>query len=113
MIIWIDAQLSPSLASWIQSQFHAQAKALREIGLRDASDREIFWKAKEASAIIITKDSDFLRLLDEFGAPPKIIWITCGNTSNNRLKEILITALPKALTLFDSGEKLVEISDAR
>jgi predicted nuclease of predicted toxin-antitoxin system len=58
----------------------------------------------------MTKDGDFIRLLEEFGAPPQVIWITCGNTSNTRLREILISALPQALELLESGEKLIEIS---
>jgi predicted nuclease of predicted toxin-antitoxin system len=58
----------------------------------------------------MTKDHDFIPLLDRLGAPPQIIWITCGNTSNARLKEILKATLPKALQLLEAGEKLVEIS---
>lgn len=46
------------------------------------------------------------------GTPPQVIWITCGNTSNARLKEILMTTLPKALELLQSGEELVEINAA-
>jgi predicted nuclease of predicted toxin-antitoxin system len=57
-----------------------------------------------------TKDSDFIDLSNRFGAPPQIIWLTCGNTSNNRLKEILNATLLQALELLDSGEILVEIS---
>ncbi len=45
----------------------------------------------------MTKDSDFVLLLDRLGAPPQVIWITCGNTSNARLKEILANNLPKGL----------------
>ena len=37
----------------------------------------------------MTKDSDFVLLLDKLGAPPQVIWVTCGNTSNARLKEVL------------------------
>jgi predicted nuclease of predicted toxin-antitoxin system len=57
----------------------------------------------------MTKDRDFVRLLDELGAPPKVIWITCGNTSNLRLKEILGTTLASAIALLESGVNLVEI----
>lgn len=32
----------------------------------------------------MSKDSDFLNLLDRHGPPLKIIWVTCGNTSNRR-----------------------------
>ena len=41
MIIWIDAQLSPHLAPWIKETFGVEAKAVHEISLRDAADREI------------------------------------------------------------------------
>jgi predicted nuclease of predicted toxin-antitoxin system len=58
----------------------------------------------------MTKDSDFVLLLDTLGAPPQVIWVTCGNTSNARLKEILMNTLSKALALLESGEELVEIN---
>lgn len=110
MIIWVDAQLSPAIAAWISENLVTDAVALRDLSLRDADDREIFLAAKRKSAILITKDSDFLRLLDELGAPPQVIWVTCGNTSNTRLKQILSSTLPKALELLQSGEELVEIN---
>jgi len=58
----------------------------------------------------MTKDNDFVLLLERFGPPPQVVWVTCGNTSNARLKEILTSALPRTLELLKSGEKLVEIS---
>ena len=68
MTIWIDAQLSPAIAFWIEDNFNVKAFALRDLGLRDAEDEEIFLEAKKASAVVITKDSDFLLLLDRFAA---------------------------------------------
>ena len=88
-MIWIDAQMSPAIAAWITANFPVKALAVRDVGLRDAEDREIFLEARKQSAIVLTKDSDFILLQNELGTPPKIIWITCGNTSNARLKEIL------------------------
>lgn len=110
MIIWVDTQMSPSIASWISANFSVQAMALRDLGLRDATDREIFLAARQASALIMTKDNDFLRLVHELGTPPKVIWITFGNTSNVRLKQILSLTLQKSIELLESGEELVEIS---
>ena len=110
MMIWVDAQMSPSIATWISSTFGVTAKAVREVGLRDAKDQEIFQAAKQVRNIVMTKDSDFVSLLERFGPPPQVLWVTCGNTSNLRLKEILTSTLPKALELLNSGEKLVEIS---
>jgi predicted nuclease of predicted toxin-antitoxin system len=110
MIIWVDAHLSPAIAAWITTTFGITAFALRDVGLRDAEDPEIFEAAKTQEVIVLTKDSDFVDLANRFGAPPQIIWLTCGNTSNARLKEILNATLLEALELLRSGEILIEIS---
>jgi predicted nuclease of predicted toxin-antitoxin system len=110
MIIWVDAHLSPAIAAWITTTFGITAFALRDIGLRDAEDPEIFEVAKIQGVIVMTKDSDFVDLANRLGAPPQIIWLTCGNTSNARLKEILNATLLEALELLRPGEVLVEIS---
>ena len=57
----------------------------------------------------MTKDSDFVNLANRFGAPPKIIWLRCSNTTNSQLKEILNATLLDSLELLKSGEVLVEI----
>jgi predicted nuclease of predicted toxin-antitoxin system len=78
--------------------------------LRDAEDPEISEAAKAQGVIFMTKDSDFVDLVERLEAPPQIIWLTCGNTSNDRLREILSSTLVDALELLGSGEELVEIS---
>ena len=111
MKLWVDAQLSPMLAKWITENFTTiEAVAVRDLGLRDAEDQVIFFSAREADATVMTKDSDFLELQKRLGVPPKIIWVTCGNTSNTRLKEILAASLRQACELLESGEILVEIT---
>lgn len=108
MIIWIDAQLSPSIADWIGENFEFEAFALRSLGLRDADDIEIFNAARKSDAIVLTKDKDFVDLLDRYGPPPKIIWLTCGNTSNLRLRQILDQRLIDALAVLEI-DSIVEI----
>lgn len=110
MTIWIDAQLSPVIASWLTSTFSVFASALRDVGLRDATDRKIFAEANAIGAVVMTKDSDFIKLLEELGPPPQIIWLTCGNTSNANLKQILSKTFAQAVSLLEDGEPLVEIS---
>ncbi|MEA3410186.1 MAG: DUF5615 family PIN-like protein [Pseudomonadota bacterium] len=109
MTIWLDARLSPALAEWLRRTLGLDAVAVRDLGLRDAKDAKIFQRAKEAEAIVMTKDSDFVILLERLGPPPKILWITHGNTSNDRMREILRARIGKAIALFDAGESLVEI----
>ncbi|MEQ1761634.1 MAG: DUF5615 family PIN-like protein [Pyrinomonadaceae bacterium] len=108
-MIWIDAQLSPSIAAWITADLGIDAKALRDLGLRDSEDEDIYLAARNANAIVMTKDSDFVLLLERFGPPPKVILLTCGNTSNDSLKKILTATLSEALQLLDRGDSLVEI----
>lgn len=113
MILWVDAQLSPYLAPWIAENFGIEVQTLRDLGLRDARDREIYMAARNAGAIVMTKDSDFLSLIEQHSPPPQLLWVTCGNTSNAYLKELLNKTLATALNLLEQGESIVEISDAR
>lgn len=109
-MIWIDAQLSPSLAKWITDTFGIPSQPVRDLGLRDAKDFPIFRAARQAGAIVLTKDADFPHLLEQHGAPPKVLWVTCGNTSNQNLRRILSATLTEALRLLESGESIVEIT---
>jgi predicted nuclease of predicted toxin-antitoxin system len=109
MTIWIDAQMSPSIAAWVSSTFGVHAVAVRDVGTRRQRSGNLS-SARKDNAVVMTKDSDFVLLLERFGPPPQVIWVTCGNTSNARLKEILTNTLPRTLELLKSGEKLVEIS---
>src|SRR5713101_3151805 len=111
MTIWLDAQLPPSAAEWITSIFGIEAHAVRDLGLRDAKDSPIFQAARAAGAVVMTKDGDFVEMVQRLGPPPKVLWVTCGNTSNARLREILSRQLPAAVARLQGGENLVEIAD--
>ena len=54
MTFWLDAQLPPALAQYRIESFGVKAQALRAVGLRDATDREIFDAARRAGVTIIT-----------------------------------------------------------
>ncbi len=64
MILWLDAQLSPAMPSWISSEFSVSANAVRDLGLRDAKDHEILSAARQANAVVMTRDADFVRLVE-------------------------------------------------
>lgn len=107
-MLLIDAQLSPNLATWVMDNFGIDCFSVSYIGYRDASDVDIFFKARELNAIVLTKDEDFIKLLHKHGSPPRIIWLTCGNTSNMRMREILGKFLENALEILETNE-MVEI----
>jgi len=109
-MIWVDAHLSPALANWITAEFGEAAQAVRDVGLRHAKDKDIFAAARQADAIVMTKDEDFVEMMGRLGPPPRVIWLTCGNTSNAALCLLLKSTLPRALDLLKQGNALVEIS---
>ena len=87
MIFWVDAQLPPKLAAWLTETFAVEARSLRFLGLRDAEDEVIFQAARETEqCVIISKDSDFVDLVLRLGIPPQVLWVTCGNVTNQRLR---------------------------
>jgi predicted nuclease of predicted toxin-antitoxin system len=59
VIFWIDAQLSPALARWLSDTFGVTAYAVRDLGFRAAKDLPIFHAARQAGAVIMSKDSYF------------------------------------------------------
>jgi Domain of unknown function (DUF5615) len=66
--LWLDAQLSPALAPWLAATCNVSCTAVRDLGLREAVDRDIFMAGRAASAVIVTKDADFVRLLEQLTA---------------------------------------------
>jgi predicted nuclease of predicted toxin-antitoxin system len=97
--IWVDAQISPDIAQWFGSTHGVEAVPLKDLGLRDAK------------VVVLTKDRDLVDLVSQLGSPPQILWLTCGNTSNAKLRAILMRAWPAAAILLEAGEKIVEVSD--
>ena len=89
--------------------FSIQAQTLVSLGLRDANDLDVFYAARTADATIMSKDQDFVDLVLMHDAPPQIIWVTCGNTSNAFLRNLLQRVFPQILKLLESGEPLVEL----
>ncbi|MHB1272879.1 MAG: DUF5615 family PIN-like protein [Rhodanobacter sp.] len=112
MKFWLDAQLPPRLAAWLVQTYGVEASALRDLGLRDASDRRIFDAARLAEAVLISKDIDFVNLVQEIGAPPQLLWVTCGNVTNARLEVVFATTFAPACALLCEGRAVVEIGDA-
>jgi len=110
VILWLDAQISPRLCGWVQRKFEVEAVHVGTLGLRECEDREIFDKARRAKVVVLTKDDDFVALVERLGAPPQVIWLTCGNVSNARLKKILTGGLPETLAMIRQGEPVVEIT---
>lgn len=55
----VDAQLPPALARWLTAQGH-EAEHVFDVGLAEASDAVIAQRAVDITAVVITKDEDFV-----------------------------------------------------
>lgn len=102
----IDAQLPPALCGWLRERGH-QAVHVFEIGMVAASDAEIAARAEADSAVLISKDEDFmtLRLPDRF----VFVWLRCGNATNRALVVSIAARWVQVENLLDAGERFVEV----
>lgn len=67
-----------------------EARQVRQIGLENCSDIDIWTHAKLNGFSIVTFDADFFDLSSLNGHPPKIIWLRFGNTTTDALANRLI-----------------------
>ncbi|MGH9794166.1 MAG: DUF5615 family PIN-like protein [Candidatus Acidiferrales bacterium] len=88
MKLLFDQNLSFKLCRALSDLFPGSAQ-LRQIALDRADDRTIWQHAKSGGFVLVTMDSDFADLAALLGAPPKIIWLRCGNQSTDALEKIL------------------------
>jgi predicted nuclease of predicted toxin-antitoxin system len=78
MKLLFDQNLSFKLSETFGDLFPGSTQ-VRLIGLAEASDRAIWDHAKRNGFTLVSLDSDFAEMAALFGAPPKVIWLRCGN----------------------------------
>jgi predicted nuclease of predicted toxin-antitoxin system len=104
----VDAQLPPAVARWLREVGH-DAQAVREVGLREAEDDDIWQHALATGAAILTKDEDFPHRAQQTDTSPVIVWLRIGNTSNHALQLWLMPQLPQILAWMEQGVRVLEI----
>lgn len=103
----VDAQLPPALAR-LSREAGCDASAVREIGLREASDAEIWRYAVQQQAATITKDEDFAERCLYSRDQPVIVWLRIGNTSNQGMLRRLVPLWPEIMRRIELGDRLIE-----
>lgn len=111
MTLWLDNHLPPALASWMRAALDVECFPIRELDLHRASDIDIFMAARSAGALVVTKDADFAALVGQHGPPPQVVLVTCGNTSNVRLREVVEAGWATVRIMLERGEPLVELGE--
>lgn len=87
MKLLFDQNISFRLISKIE-KLYPESIQVRNAGLENLTDIEIWSFAKENGYTIVTFDSDFYEINLLRGQPPKIIWLRCGNTNTDNLVKL-------------------------
>jgi len=110
MKLLFDQNISFRLIERI-SNLYPDAKQVRELGLENVTDNEIFEFAKKNDYSIVTFDSDFCDLNILKGFPPKIIWIRTGNTTTKNLEIIMKNKYERIKSFMQENFGCLEIID--
>jgi predicted nuclease of predicted toxin-antitoxin system len=109
--IWLDAQLSPTIARWMAEHTGFTVKSSYSLQSNRLTDTEIYQRARaKGEVILVSKDADFPELINRLGSPPKLIVVKRGNCDNRVLWEFLKPNILKAINLLISSDvDIVEI----
>jgi predicted nuclease of predicted toxin-antitoxin system len=88
MKLLFDQNLSPRLPSLL-ADIYPNSVHVREVGMSEADDSEIWDYAKASGFVIVSKDSDFQQRSLLLGGPPKFIWLRVGNCTVRRTEDLL------------------------
>jgi predicted nuclease of predicted toxin-antitoxin system len=80
----LSHRLPVRLADLFPGSAHVRAAALDQ-----APDDHIWEHAKANGFCIVTQDSDFAERSRLYGAPPKVVWLRCGNATPQQVESIL------------------------
>ena len=109
MRLIVDTHLPPALAQLLITSGH-HAEHVLDLNIGQAKDRAIWDYAIIKTAVIVSKNEDFINLHLMHGAGPQILWVRCGNLRRKVLLELFSAALPKIAAALANGEPIVEIS---
>ena len=104
----IDAQLPPALARFLESHGH-EARAVREVALREAKDPAIWSFAEEGGWVIVTKDEDFAQRVLAGSSGPQVLWLRIGNSTKPVLLAWFAPLLEGAVRELMAGNRVVEL----
>ncbi|MDR0320459.1 MAG: DUF5615 family PIN-like protein [Treponema sp.] len=109
MKILLDANISWKLVNKLKPIF-GECAHVDLIGIEvPADDIDIWNYALNNGYIIITKDNDFVDLLEINGFPPKVVLLKTGNNNSQALMELLINVKPMIDDLEENNYGLIEI----
>jgi predicted nuclease of predicted toxin-antitoxin system len=87
-VLLFDQNLSHKLCTALAWVFPG-CRHVRDAGLSNADDADVWNYAAANGLTIVSKDQDFRQRALLFGSPPKCIWIRLGNCSTTDIARLL------------------------
>ncbi len=104
MKLLFDQNISFRITTYFKDSYQ-----VKQLGLENKTDLEIWEFSKNNNYAIVTFDSDFIDMANLKGCPPKIIWLRFGNSTT---KEIIKILKQKEQLIFEfiNNEELQELA---
>jgi predicted nuclease of predicted toxin-antitoxin system len=83
-----DQNLSRKLVKQL-ADIYPMSSHVQFYGLDEKTDTEIWDFAKTNDFLIVTQDADFAERSRLYGAPPKVVWLRCGNVPTSQIETLL------------------------
>ncbi len=110
MKLLFDQNLSRFLVERVGEEFKGSLHVI-QLGLDQATDREIWDWAGEHGFTIVSKDSDFHDLAASSVPPPKAIWLRVGNASTGDIERVLHDNTERMLDFENESQKALLVID--
>ena len=94
----LSRKLVKRLADLFPNSSHVQFHDMPE-----ADDAEIWEFAKTQDFCIVTQDTDFADRSRLYGAPPKVVWLRCGNTATPSIETLIRDSISPIHELMESN----------
>jgi predicted nuclease of predicted toxin-antitoxin system len=103
MKLLFDQNLSRKLVKRLADVFPG-SRHIQFYDLPEADDARIWEFAKAQGFCIVTQDADFADRSRLYGAPPKVVWLRCGNTATQNVEQILRSGIASIHELLESTD---------
>jgi predicted nuclease of predicted toxin-antitoxin system len=107
MKLLLDQNLTHRLVALLDDIFPGSLH-VRQVSMQEESDEEIWNFAKSHDFVIVTQDSDYSDWNKLRGAPPKIIWIRCGNSTVEQIHKAIRNS-SALIQIMDQPQSEIEI----
>ena len=84
------------------------ARHVRDLGLKEGADHEIWLRSIADDAVILTRDSDFA-LFARQDPRGRLVWLRFGNCGNADLIRMVEARWADIAARLEAGERLVEV----